>query len=132
MNIWKIAYTIQDGEHEYGDYFTCELEPDTLEEAMVAALVADHWGLLAEYDPEERQQFLQDLVAESYAFLPGDTRAIKELGWERVSPIIVTVREGLVVSVTGLSDGVSLEVQDWDNGELDEEGKPVPTVRVWE
>jgi hypothetical protein len=54
------------------------------------------------------------------------------LGWEQLSPIVVTVREGLVVSVSGLPEGVALEVQDWDTSELDEQGKPVPNVRVWE
>jgi hypothetical protein len=128
MKTWKIAYTIQDGEHEYGDYFTCELAADPLDEPAVAELIADRWGIT---DPEKRQHFLRELREEGYAFLPYDSRAIGELGWEPVSPIVVAVRNGCVESVTGLPEGTTLEVRDWDNGELDARGEPVPTVSAW-
>lgn len=129
MKTWKIAYTITEGEHEYGDYFTQELAAETLTEGAVAEAIADHWNIT---DPEERQDFLRELTEERYAFLPGENRAISETGWEPVSPIVVTVRDGLVESVTGLPDDTILEVRDFDSDDLDEQGEPVPVISVWE
>lgn len=128
MKTWKIAYTVQDGEYEYGDDFTCELDAAELDGNTVAAVIADHWDI----DPAERQQFLQELDAEGYAFLPKDGRAIKELGWEPVDPIVVTVRGGVVQAVSGVPEGITVEVRDWDDGELDASGEIVPGIALWE
>jgi hypothetical protein len=38
-----------------------------------------------------------------------------------------------VEAVTGLPEGMTLEVRDWDNGGLDaDSGELLPAVRVWE
>jgi hypothetical protein len=130
LNTWKIAYTITEGEHEYGDYITRELPATALDERAAAALVADRW-YTEEDGPEERERFLRELLEVGWAFLPCGCRAISELGWEKVSPITVTVRNGFVEAVTGVPVDVTVEVQDWDNGELDAQGEPVPTVSEW-
>jgi hypothetical protein len=129
MKTWKIAYTITEGEHEYGDYFTRDFTADTLTESTVAEAIADHWDIT---DPEERQDFLRELTEEGYAFLPGENRTISDLGWEVLSPIVVTVRNGIVESVTGLSESTTLEVRDFDSDDRDEQGEPVPVVSLWE
>lgn len=128
MTTWKIAYTIHDGEHEYGESFTCELAADRLDETQVAELIADQWGCGS---LDDREDFLRELREEGHAFLPCDSRAIGDLGWEKVSPIIITVRNGFVEAVNGVPQGITVEVRDWDNGEEDENGKPVPTVAEW-
>jgi hypothetical protein len=129
MTTWKIAYTIQDGEHEYNDDFTCALETGSLDAEAVAALVAGRWCL----DPDDRRQFLRELREDGMAFLPGDTRGIKELGWEPVRPIVVTISNGLVEAVTGVPEGMTLEVRDWDNAGLGaDSGELLPAVRIWE
>jgi hypothetical protein len=127
MNTWKIAYTITAGGYEYGDYLLREAEQLTAADA--AALVAERWSDAD--DPEEAAAFRRTLIEEGYATIPGDGRLISELGWEKVSPIVVTVRNGCVEGVTGVPVDVTVEVQDWDNGETGENGEPVPTVSEW-
>ena len=80
MKTWKIAYTITEGEHEYGDYFTRELTAETLTEGAVAEAIADHWNIT---DPEERQDFLRELTEERYAYLPGETGPSARLAGSR-------------------------------------------------
>lgn len=96
LHTWKITFTITEGEHEYNNSFTLEIAASELNRTTAIAAIADRWDRLIDFSPAERQCFLQDLDAEDYAFLPCDSRAIGEIGWEQVFPIVVTISGGAV------------------------------------
>lgn len=129
LRTWKIAYTIEDGPYEYYDYLLRQAAGE-MTEAAAAAAVAAFW--CADDEPEDRKRFRRALVKEGYAALPASGRLITGLGWEKVSPIIITVSGGVVNAVSGVPDGVTVEVHDWDGDERDEAGEPVPDIAVWE
>lgn len=66
LKTWKIAYTIVDGEHEYGDYLLHEA--GRLTKAEVAAVMAVFW--CGDCGPEEEARFLRELTDDATPHSP--------------------------------------------------------------
>ena len=45
--------------------------------------------------------------------------------------IEITVRGGVVQDISGIPDGVTVTVTDWDSQELDENGEIKPCIETW-
>lgn len=127
MKTWKITYAIQDGEYAYRDFFVLRLEAAELNTMAAAAALADHWDM----DAVKRERFVQELDADGFAFLPGQSHAVKDLAWEQLDPIRITISDGLIESITGIPEGVTVEIRDWDGAFEDENGEWVPAVSEW-
>jgi hypothetical protein len=146
MKNYRIRYVIRDGESEYGDEIIKQAED--MNDLTAIRIIAAHWVSWAWRDekitfsdnldafamiPGEAGEFCHGLLEDDFAMIPGDTRAIRKVSWEEVQPpIVVTLRDGLVDSITHLPAGVCLEVHDFDSGETEANGEPVATVSAWE
>jgi hypothetical protein len=126
MTLWKISYTILHGEYEYADSLSCEA--DNLSMTAAAAAIAE---ACCGGDDVEQNEFIASLVREGYMVLP-DGRTITDLGWEQVSPIVITISDGCIEAITRIPEGVTVEIRDWDGAFEDETGEWVPAVSEWE
>jgi len=125
MYTYRIRYTVIDNDHEYADEFFVSAECMSNERA--AQELADAWP----GSPEEKALFRKELLENDYADFFCDDRAIADLSWEEMKPIVVTVRGGVVQNVSDIPEGLQVNVVDWDSEETDDNGDPVPSVDVW-
>lgn len=131
MTFWKISYTIQDGINEYADSITCRFAGKQLDGVTAASKIADAWNLTDPDEAEAREQFITALASEGRADFPYDAREICALAWEQLDPIRITISDGLIESITGIPEGVTVEIRDWDGAFEDETGEWVPAVSEW-
>ena len=127
MKNYRIRYVIRDGESEYGDEIIEQYKG--MNNLTAIRLIALHW--VSGSSAGEADEFCHKLLEDDFAMIPGDTRAIQDVSWEELQPIIVTIREGLVEGITHLPAGVCIEVHDFDNGETDANDEPIATISSW-
>jgi hypothetical protein len=125
MKTFRIRYTVIDGEREYADEFFVSAE--SMSGVLAAQKLADTWP----GSPKEKALFSHRLHQEDYAPLFCDSRAIADLSWEEMKPVVVTVRGGVVQDVSNIPEGLQVNIVDWDNGETGEDGELVPSVDAW-
>jgi hypothetical protein len=128
MKTFRITYTIVDGEHEYADEMI--VAATNMSHQLATGHLAEFW--LSDESPGYREEFGEILITEGFGFLPCGVRAITDVHWEEIKPIIVNVRKGMVKTIQNIPPGVIIEIRDWDTEKLDKGGRPVPAVIRWD
>jgi len=114
---FRIDYTIQDGEHEYGDFFFLKSNWDSVEKEAHRKL-AEFFA----YGEEKEKEMLETLQTEGMAMI--GCRAIKDLSIDVVEAVTVILRRGQIQDIQNIPEGGVIRVRDYDiHGVPDERTK---------
>ena len=129
MKKYRITSTIIDGEHEYPDEIVVS-RSRPLSERQACELVAHFW--CDPNDSAEWDGFVDELLNESSAMIPGDTRAVTDVAWDEIEPVTVIVRNGMIEDIRNIPENLEIKTVDWDTEGLDTRGRPVPAISLWD
>lgn len=129
--IYKVGYTIQDGEYEYGDYFVLKSDWDSVQEKAYEKL-AEFFG----YDEKEEKEIIAELKTEDIAMI--GNRAIKDISINVVEAVTIIMQGGVIQDILNIPEGGVIKIKDYDTEgipenelEKDDDGNPY-VVSVWE
>jgi hypothetical protein len=113
MKTFRISFTIQDGDNEYGDALTVKA-------GQMSGQDAARYLFTEFYYYEDWEEMSESLLAGEECWLDIG-RIIKDLAVEEIPPILITVEGGVIQSIDNIPPDITVVVRDFD---ADDPGHP--------
>ena len=107
---FRIFYTIQDGEYEYGDSFVVYTPKSSFKPTKDWAIreIVDWFAS----DPEEARQLRKEMKNDGMAMI--EPRGIRWRGFLEIKPIRITIEGGVIQAIDSIPDETEVEIWDFE------------------